>query len=562
MAVGFSHTLDEAIVFMHRYRAGLVVGALVVVGGSAAVGQQYIARLGAPLSARSLSQLGLERVWQAHVSVDTSRGSLKFTTLHVSRSQWVTVYDVQYENATRTFDERQLDRFGQPIGIERAQFLADVERRVLETRGIEATVTERRVPSITLYAQTDNGVLHAMDAETGRTKWSFSVGSPRYPSLAPGASDRYVATVNGSTLYVFDLIEEKLAWEKRLGAAPGAGPALTQTSVYVPLLNGLVRGFKLTDGSNVVRLRSIGRPMVQPLITGPSLIWPTDRGYLYFVDTVSNEMRFRFETNSEILGNAAHMDPDQAIVTTDDGHAYGVNELSGEKLWQFSAGDTINSPPMVLGRRAYVISSTGELSSVDGDTGRLVWSGRGVKHVLSVSKDRLFALGVRGDLMAFDQETGALLGQVPTDFGVHVPNSISDRIYLGNSRGSLVCLRAAGQTNPILHVALPELDLQQTDGDDSDGKAPPVDDGSRETQPPSAAEDPFAVDDADPFSADATDDEANPFANDADSDTDTEEVTDPFSGDSDDSIGGDDANTEEEDPFGETDPFDDEDPFG
>jgi outer membrane protein assembly factor BamB len=465
----------------------------------------------ASITAASLRKVGLQRAWRTRVAVDSSRGSLVSIVSYLDTTHWSSAYDVSYDGGQTSFDERQLDRFGQPIGPQRAEHLADLERRILATRNIEAQVTARRIPQIALYAQTTEAILHAIDAETGRTKWTVSAGVPRYPSLSPGANDRYVAIINGSTLYLFDTTEEKIAWQKSLGVAPGAGPVLTLDTCYVPLLNGIVQGFALESGKRVVRWRSVGRPMVQPVATPESLIWPTDRGYLYVVDKSLHEMRFRLESGSEIVGNAAHRAPHQAIVSTSDGHAYSVNELTGEIMWRFSAGDPIVSAPVVIGDRAYVITVGREISCIDAEIGSLVWSARGVENFLAAGKDRVFVQGPRSELIALDRQSGARLAWINTGFDFHIPNAINDRIYVGTKSGLLVCLRAPGQEQPLMHVELPQPAEEDATSADAPAAGLDVspDDGTAPDTTPTDEVDP--LDDEDPFGVDGADGE-DPFA--------------------------------------------------
>ena len=96
-----------------------------------------------------------------------------------------------------------------------------------------------------LFVQTDLGMLHAIDAETGRTRWAVQVGNRRYPSLPPAANDQYVAVINGSTLYVLNRETGRGVKSHRLGGGPGAGPALSKDRVYAPLINGRIEGFQL-----------------------------------------------------------------------------------------------------------------------------------------------------------------------------------------------------------------------------------------------------------------------------------------------------------------------------
>ena len=96
-----------------------------------------------------------------------------------------------------------------------------------------------------LYAQTDKAVVHAIDAETGKTLWWKQVGRPQHPSMTPGAGRDLLAVINGSRLYVLNRFNGDLLYEKELGGSPGAGPALSAKRVYVPLATGLIVAYRL-----------------------------------------------------------------------------------------------------------------------------------------------------------------------------------------------------------------------------------------------------------------------------------------------------------------------------
>ena len=71
-----------------------------------------------------------------------------------------------------------------------------------------------------LYAQTTGAMIHALDAETGRTAWAEPVGSRDRYSVAPGANDKNVAVVNGSVLYVLDRTTGRMEWSLKLRGSP------------------------------------------------------------------------------------------------------------------------------------------------------------------------------------------------------------------------------------------------------------------------------------------------------------------------------------------------------
>ena len=87
----------------------------------------------------------------------------------------------------------------------------------------------------TLYAQTDKAVVHAIDAETGKTLWWKQVGLPQHPSMTPGAGRDLLAVVNGSRLYVLNRFNGDLLYEKELSGSPGGGAGPERQAGLRPL---------------------------------------------------------------------------------------------------------------------------------------------------------------------------------------------------------------------------------------------------------------------------------------------------------------------------------------
>ncbi len=96
-----------------------------------------------------------------------------------------------------------------------------------------------------LYAQTDKAVIHALDAETGKTLWCKQVGQARYPSMPPDANRDLLAVVNGSRLYVLNRYNGKLLYQREIEDAPDAGPVLSSKRVYIPMSNGKMIAYRL-----------------------------------------------------------------------------------------------------------------------------------------------------------------------------------------------------------------------------------------------------------------------------------------------------------------------------
>ena len=288
---------------MTRYLLWLVVFVALVLSA----GAPPAVASGELISAPSAATHGLTSAWFNQIQLDSARGRVAYVTLH---------------------DAVQWD-------------------------------AEGAVHNPTLFIQTNQAILHAIDALSGRTLWIAQVGNPNYPSLAPGANNFFVAVTNGSSLYVLNRFNGKLLFSTKLPGVPGAGPALSEQRVYVPMLGGLICSYRLqpvkdpleelgkTDNRKKtpeekraaeaerhealrlkqdvvlpVNCQSLGRTMVQPLVTMQSekeeqVSWPTDKGLLYVGSVKRDEqdrldVRFRVETAAGISAQPVYVPADPA----------------------------------------------------------------------------------------------------------------------------------------------------------------------------------------------------------------------------------------------------------
>ncbi len=97
-------------------------------------------------------------------------------------------------------------------------------------------VTDLVLDRGTLFVQTDQAILQAIDAETGQTLWSVQVGRRGHPSLRPATNADMVAVVNGSNLFVLNRHQGKVLWQQAIPGAPalGRGSAICGSTFPAP----------------------------------------------------------------------------------------------------------------------------------------------------------------------------------------------------------------------------------------------------------------------------------------------------------------------------------------
>jgi outer membrane protein assembly factor BamB len=340
-------------------------------------------------------------------------------------------------------------------------------RRVGLTRAWFAQVavssSTDRVDYLTLngdlvLVQSSGGVVHALDAETGRTVWAKPIGVPGRVSLAPGANAHFVAAVNGSTLYLMNRATGDVLWTRKLKGSPGAGPVFTDTSVFVPLVDGMVEGYTLekTDLHLPWSYKSHGRIFHQPVVAARAVGWTTDKGYLYVAKADPMVIHGRLKTRAAIESRAAYWTP-YFFTCSLDGTVYASHAKSLEVDWTFTTGEPIHEPPIAVNEQVFVIPQYAGMYCLNAADGKEIWLAPEISQFVSRSASRIYALDKMKNLAILDAKSGARLGTMPLD--VHLTkmrNEQNDRMYFFSSTGMVECLHEvmAAKATPYAPSAL------------------------------------------------------------------------------------------------------------
>lgn len=458
------------------------------------------------------SRAGLKRAWYTHIQVDRAKGQLAYITQFISPTKSTTLFEITHDGGQIVISEKHLDPFGNPWGVEGAKQKAEEKVAELKNLGQNPKLTEHTVPDVTLYIATDRGVVHALDGETGRTRWAQTVGKTNHPTLEPAANDRYVAIVNGSNLFILSAIDGRTVWQRQLKGAPGAGGAITTDLVHVPMVNGMMESYRITDqkfGSSM--FKSHGRAMIQPTATDRSVCWPTDRGHVYVGHGDKPGVRYRLEANDTILAPVTYKAPNQLFIASLDGYVYRAHEMNGDIIWRFSAGESLSQQPLVTEDAVYAVSNYGNLYRISMVNGTEKWSAPRVKSILSASKDRLYCSGDAGKLLVIDMKSGARLATFDGNgINLRYNNVQSDRIYIGTTSGVIQCLHETGLKYPVVHSGVTGEDKEQKQvakqgkkpGEEGEGDGEmPAETGDEPD--PFEKKEPGAEKPEDPFGADA-----------------------------------------------------------
>jgi outer membrane protein assembly factor BamB len=271
---------------------------------------------------------------------------------------------------------------------------------------------------------------------------------------------KYVAAVTGSKLHVLDRATGHIVWERDLKLSPGAGPAVTDEWVWVPMIGGTINAFSLQKAGAIPwTYASAGRVLTQPMVSMRSVCWTTERGHMYVADADVPGVRFRLEAKTPIETSPAYWTP-YLYAASLDGYVMAVDDTSAARdrmVWKFPTGSPIRVAPVAVAGRLFVAPERAGLYCLDAKTGDQLWYAPGIKHFLSLSATRVYATDDLNRLVALDANTGNQQGTLSLDpQAIRIANAQSDRIYLGTRNGLIQCLHEVGQPQPLRH-ALPPL---------------------------------------------------------------------------------------------------------
>ena len=424
-------------------------------------------------------RLGLQTAWSTQVEIDSQRTEVAAVTLQIVglnsyeqlQETAQQVFEVRFENGSlgarvTRIAENDLDARGRVIGRAEAKRLADKLMIQLEAEGGKPSLVVKSVPSMVIYAQSSSGLLQAIDAETGSTRWTSRLGTGVHPVLRPGANDDYVAAIRGSQLYILSRATGRPVWDRPLDQNPSFGATVSGKYVFVPGSRGMIEGYLLPDSEGSNRgatpwvYSSGARITAPPLVTNTTVSWATSTGQMFVASVdgrLGPEMLYRHQTSGPIYGNVAYLPPNQLIIGSSGGYVASIEQQDGLLSWRFSTGDEVRDTPMAHQDRIYVTTVRDELFCINAEDGVELWTTRGVHEVIAIGKTRVYARDELGRLLAIDQQTGDIIGSIPTDaYEMALHNHLTDRIYLLSHSGAMLCLKEVGSGDALLHHPLPQ----------------------------------------------------------------------------------------------------------
>jgi eukaryotic-like serine/threonine-protein kinase len=252
----------------------------------------------------------------------------------------------------------------------------------------------------------------------------FSTGSQ---ALASNTSDNWPMfhhdlTHTGYSSSTPTTVASTLLWNFTTNIPVSASPTIVDGKVYVGSLGGIAYCLNATDGSSIwnytVQARTQGRYGSGAPAIGSSMA--VAGGYVYFGSYDRNVYCLKAETGDKVwnftTGNTVESSPSisngYVYIGSWDGNVYCLDALTGSKIWNYTTGSQVESSPAIAEGKVYVGSVDYNVYCLDALTGDKIWSyktGNLVQSSPAVVDGRVYIGSEDMNFYCLDASTGVQL---------------------------------------------------------------------------------------------------------------------------------------------------------
>ena len=300
---------------------------------------------------------------------------------------------------------------------------------------------------------TTNGIVEAMDAETGAVIWRTEAGKSSLPMFGPGVSDDYVVVTNGNTLYVYELATGNIVTTRKLISTPTACPAVLQGKAIVPSVDGRLVAYDVKDqliAPVVLRSGTENRLGIAISANHQFMSWPTgNRLVLAKMDKMP--LLWNSISISEPVFSLPVATQNGFLASTVAGTVFHCSTGRDDGLlWKSRLAVQVSKSPLVNKDLGFVVSDEGFLFALNLTDGVDAWGHQpsNIRNLVAVGKKHVYAKDSRNSLVVFDLATGMESGRTNLILPDVIPNSVNDRLVFVTKQGQVTCLREIDATSP------------------------------------------------------------------------------------------------------------------
>ena len=324
-----------------------------------------------------------------------------------------------------------------------------------------------------IYVLDTDGVLQALDPETGNTIWRASTTSRdeddvNFRGAITTGGDRVFAGTGAGLVIAFAADSGEELWRVPAPGPVRSAPSYRDGRIFVTTIANEAVALRASDGTRIwthagitedAALLGRGSPAVTddvvllPYSSGEIFALKPATGRVYWVDNLARTRRADAVTSLGDIRGHPVVGSDTVFAASHSGQIAALDLTSGERIWEQAIGAA--QTPWLAGEFLFVLSNNAELVCLTSRDGRIRWFTRLPEFEDPEDRDgpiqyagpvlageRLFVISSRGELYRISPHTGEILDNEDVAGVVYLPPIVADgTLYLLDDDGGLHAYR-------------------------------------------------------------------------------------------------------------------------
>jgi outer membrane protein assembly factor BamB len=243
-------------------------------------------------------------------------------------------------------------------------------------------------PSIvdgTMYFVDNDGFAHALDTQTGKTRWNRRIAELNAATPTYSEGRLYLVNMVPGQALALNAKNGKTIWKKPLPCRSESSPIVVRDRMYFGCENGVLYAVKKKNGQTIWETSVAGEIKGAPAYEDGTLFVGDYGGAMTAVRAKTGEIKWQTQALGPGLGQpgAFYSTPAVAFgrvyIGNNDSRVYSFDAETGELAWTFSTGGWVYSGPTVAQvpgtpPTVYIGSFDGNVYALDAKSGEARWT--------------------------------------------------------------------------------------------------------------------------------------------------------------------------------------------
>lgn len=261
---------------------------------------------------------------------------------------------------------------------------------------VEAARTFFANPAInesTLVVGDYKNTLHAIDSQTGVSKWKFEEAKNRYIGGALVVGDTILAPNADHNLYALDL-NGNLKWKFEARQALWSTPIARENTVFLSSMDHHLYAIDIRDGSLIWEVDLGGAIVYSPSLDTDTIFVATLANEVIAINATTGAIKWKNLAESGLWSQPVYHD-EMVYYGDSGGKIFAVNASDGALVWDYLMGEMVSGAPVVMPSGIVFAGENGKLVALNFD-GEILWtrSITGKLYTGPVVVDGLMVLGI------------------------------------------------------------------------------------------------------------------------------------------------------------------------